>query len=179
MRLVAVAVAIALIAASGGLGYFIGATSQGGAKTYSHTTIVVSTYPLQILTANWTNPYTSQSGWCGELSLHSFNASTGVIHMGPPYAMCDVTVGPGEAGTMELRVQNSGNNATIVFEDQSVYPVYYLNSQGCGPPQPVIALCSIGGHTTALFTMYFESYPGNYKPMNVTLNVVVAVLAPS
>jgi len=182
MTHVAVAVVVLLVLASGVLGYYIGITSQGAGSRDSSTTTSgsIPSYQLWIPNGNWTNSYTSKSGSCGASSLSYFNPATGAFHVGPYEATCYTTIGPSEAGTITLEVVNSGSGTNIVFEDASSYAsdVFFPNSQGCGSPG-AIGLCYIAGHSTALFNITFVSIPGTYKPINVTLDVVVAVSSSS
>jgi hypothetical protein len=182
MKSAALAVVILLVVTSGALGYYIGATWQGGTPRDSSSTASggIPTYQLSILAANWTNQYTTKSGSCGITSLSHFNPATGGYYVGPPEASCDAAVGPSEAGNVTLKVTNSGNGTSIMFEDSSSYPseVFFLNSQGCGSPGG-IGLCYIAGHANATFGITFESVSGTYTPTNVTLDIVVAALAPA
>jgi hypothetical protein len=175
MKSVAVIVVVLLAVASGGLGYYIGATKTGSTARDSSTTLGGNfpAYPLWIQEANWTNQNSAKSGWCGEGVSHFSSIS------GPPYAGCEVAIGPSEAGIIMLNVHNSGGGTSIMFEDSSSNPnvVFFTLSQGCISQPAAWGLCYINGNSTATFTVSFASTAGTYKPMNVSLNVLVAAVS--
>jgi hypothetical protein len=125
MKYVAIAVVVLLVVASGGLGYYIGVTSQGGVSTDSSATTggSIPTYQLSILNANWTvYPSTgsrscyvsspsqsamSESGSCSLSSLSFVTPGRGEYHPGPPVSGGTFPMGPSESGTAVLTVMNS------------------------------------------------------------------------
>jgi hypothetical protein len=182
MKSAVVAIAVLLIIASGGFGYYIGASTRIGVPNDSSTASSSSNsvaYPLLILTANWTNQYTSESGYCGLSHLDVANPGTGVVHEGPPEATCDIAFTGSESGTMTLVVENSGANTSIAFEAYSGDPseVYFLNPQGCPSPGGVGFCGYAGANSTATFSFTWVSNGGSSETKNVALTVLLAELS--
>jgi len=200
MKSFAVAIVVILVLASGGLGYYLGATNHGVAPNDSSSTITnggIPAYQLSILNANWTvypsagsgscyvsspsQEAVSKSGSCSLSSLSFVSPGIGKYHPGPPVTGGTFPMGPSESGTVVLTVMNPGSNANVVFDTvtSSPYEVFFANSQGC-QDFAAIGFCGYAaGNSNTTFTFTFLSVSGTYKPMNVTLDVAVAVLASS
>ena len=182
MKSAVVAISILLIVASGGFGYYVGASTRTGVPNDSTTSSSSNfvAYPLSILTANWTNRYTSESGYCGLSHLSSSFPDTGVVHEGPPEAQCGVALTGNESGTVTLVVSNSGLETGIAFEAYSGDPseVYFLNPQGCQDPRAVGFCGYIGADSTATISFTWVSN-GFMGPQNVALTVLLAELSTS
>ena len=178
------AISVLLVIISGGFGYYIGASTRMGvpndSSTISSTSNFVA-YPLSILTANWTNLYTSESGYCGLSHLSGAIPGTGVVHEGPPEATCDVALTGSESGAITLVVANSGVKTNIAFEAYSGDPseVYFLNPQGCQDPRAVGFCGYVGADSTASFSFTWVSNGGSYETKNVTLTGLLAELSAS
>ena len=192
MKFTVLILAVLLVVASGGLGFYVGMVSAGGTSKGSSTTTGLPTYQLSILSANWTLPYADagtcyvsypssiafpQFGSCG-IESGRFVTGNGVLHAGPPVTDGTFPVGPSESGYANLTVKNSGGNAYLVFDvvTSAPYEVFFANSQGCQDFTAVGFCGYVAGNSSAMFRFTFLSVPGDYKPMNVTLSIGVAVV---
>jgi len=119
---------------------------------------------------------TMETGSCGtDYSGVGFQFGFG---LGYPEVTCDLTISPGEAGTINLNVTNSGNRANFAFDATSSYPyvVFFANPQGC--PLSAVGFCGfVDKNSTTSFQLTFLSTPGNYNPINVTQGVQLAILS--
>jgi hypothetical protein len=201
MKDFAVAMVVILVLASGGLGFYLGATNHGVAPNDSSSTTIASggipAYQLSILNANWTvypsagsgscyvsspsQRSVSRSGSCSLSSLSFVSPGTGEYHPGPPVTGGTFPMGPGESGSVVMTVRNTGSNANVVFDTvtSSPYEAFFANSQGCQDFAATGFCGYAAGDSNTTFTFTFLSVPGTYKPMNVTFDVAVAVLASS
>lgn len=187
MKSAALAVVVLLVAASGGLGYYIGA-SRASVPSESATTSISNNfvaYQLSVLSANWTNQYTAKSGYCGVAHMSNVNPGSGVVNEGPPYATCDVPIRGNESGTINLTVSNSGSRTGIVFEAVSSVggysdssEVYFTNPQGCPSPGGLGFCGYAGADSDASFTFTWVSN-GFTGTKNVTFEILLGVMSPS
>jgi hypothetical protein len=176
MKTVVAAVMVLLIAVSAGVGYFVG-TSVTSTTT---TSTRIQAPKLSVVNASWVNSYTGYSGSCG-------TGYSGSSPFGRPYSIgfpevtCYLTINASESGTINLNVSNSGNKTDIAFDADSSYPymVFFVNSQGCIPFDASGFCGAIAGNSTAAFQLTFLATPGTYSPINVTLDVELAVLSSS
>ncbi|MDA4112049.1 MAG: hypothetical protein OK439_05880 [Thaumarchaeota archaeon] len=168
MNTVAVAVIVLLITASAGVGYFIGSSVS------SSTT---SQLPqLSIVNASWAlYSKTIETGTCGIV----YSGVGFQFGFGNPEAACDLTISPSQSGTINLNVTNSGNRVNFAFDTVSSYPymVFFANSQGCTQFNGVGFCGLVEKNSAASFQLTFLSTSGNYKPINVTLDVELAILS--
>jgi len=201
---VVAALLVVAILAGAGAGYYIGNSSEHTTTSVSTTTLAATsnqtastttglpTYQLSILSANWTLPYAdagscyvsypssitfTQFGSCG-IESGRFVTGNGVFHAGPPVTDGTFPVGPSESGYVNLTVKNIGSNAYLVFDvvTSAPYGVFFANSQGCQDFTAVGFCGYAGANSNTKFSFTFLSVPGDYKPMNVTLSIGVAVV---
>ena len=158
-------VAIVLLILGGTVaGYFIGGSVSRSSDPQAAQLTITGNYDV------YSN--TVESGLCGlEYSGVGFQFGSGI---GNPIISCYAVVGPSQSGTINLNVSNSAaTSVNWAFDAVSSNPnmIFFLNPQGCTGFNSVGYCGFLEKNSTASFQLTFLSAPGNYKPINATLDV--------
>jgi len=171
MKVAALGAIVLLILGSVIAGYFVGSSFSRSGDPHASQLTVTGSYDV------YSN--TLESGLCGlEYSGVGFQFGSGIGNL---IISCpDVLVGPSQAGTINLNVSNSAaSSVNFAFDAVSSNPnmIFFLNPQGCTGFSSDGYCGFLEQNSTGTLQLTFLSAPGNYEPINATIEVEMGLLS--